>query len=99
MKIINNRSDLLRTQAALHKKNLRLGFLGVSITAGEENTGGLESNWPYYIRGWFLSEYPEVRLTVNNCGIGGTGSLSGLMMSCFSIKRTIHISAIGILTE
>ncbi len=26
-----------------------------------------------------MSEYPEVRLTVNNCGIGGTGSLSGLM--------------------
>lgn len=79
MEIINRRGMLQRTKKALRQGRLNIGILGGSITAGDENTGGMESNWPYYIRGWFLSEFPNLRLSVFNAGIGGTGSISGLM--------------------
>lgn len=79
MDIINERSALARTRRAIARGSLNVGILGGSITAGDVNTGGMESNWPYYIRGWLLSNFTGLRLTVCNGGIGGTGTLCGLM--------------------
>lgn len=79
MDIINERSALARTRRAIARGSLNVGILGGSITAGDVNTGGMESNWPYYIRGWLLSNFTSLRLTVCNGGIGGTGTLCGLM--------------------
>lgn len=81
MDIINERSALARTRRAIARGSLNVGILGGSITAGDVNTGGMESNWPYYIRGWLLSNFTGLRLTVCNGGIGGTGTLCGLMRS------------------
>lgn len=53
----------------INKGQLTLGFLGGSIT--EE---GARHNWPEPVVAWFVEHYPEVRIIVENAGIGGTGS-------------------------
>ena len=79
MEIIQRRSALHRLRAGLKKNALTLGFMGGSITAGDENSGGMESNWPLFIQNWFVSNFPGLRLKICNAAYGGTGSISGLM--------------------
>ena len=76
--IILYRESLEKTKEALKNNKLVIGFVGGSITAGDENTGGLNSNWPEFIRSYFLLNYPDVRLTLINTAIGGNGTLSGI---------------------
>ncbi len=76
MNNINIRGNLERLKKAIDNKNVKIGFAGGSITAAETR-----SNWPTYIRGWFVDKFKEVRLTVVNSAIGATGSLTGLALS------------------
>lgn len=79
MEIINRRGALNCLKNAIKKGELCIGFVGGSITAGDENVGGSESNWFGFIRQWFKKNYADLKLTICNAGIGGTTSLSGLM--------------------
>jgi len=69
MNIIHNRGSLIRTKKALKNKNLTVGFIGGSITDGRTNW-----NWPDPVCSWLNETFPAVQLTVENAGIGGTGS-------------------------
>lgn len=51
-----------------------MGFVGGSITEAHR-----ESNWPYFVKGWFVKKFPDVRYIWENAAIGGTGSLSAIM--------------------
>lgn len=76
---IKDRGRLVRSADAIKSGRISVGFIGGSITAGHPHTGGMESNWPDFIRGWFMRKYPNVRLTLLNTAIGGNGTLSGIM--------------------
>jgi len=79
LEVFQKRGSLECLKAAIKKGSVTLGFIGGSVTAGDENVGGKESNWFEFIRLWFKKSYPEVKLTIVNAAIGGTPSLSGLM--------------------
>lgn len=79
MQVIRPRGGLSATRQAIASGELTIGFLGGSITAEDPAVGGMTSNWPKFIRGFFLTQYPRTSLRVYNAGIGGTCSLSGLM--------------------
>lgn len=66
-----HRHGLTRTQTALAQGELRIGFLGGSITAPYRTT------WPEGVIAWFTEHFPKVRLHATNVGIGATGSMSG----------------------
>lgn len=87
MEIIRQRRPLDRLIAAMRENRLTIGFMGGSITAGDANSGGMESNWPLFIQNWFLSDYPALRLKICNAASGGTDSLSGLMRMDRDILR------------
>ena len=76
MNDINIRGDLTRFKQALAKGKVKIGFAGGSIT-----TAKTLSNWPMYIRGWFVDSFKDVRLTVVNSAIGATGSLCALSLA------------------
>ena len=76
MNDINIRGDLTRFKQALAKGKVKIGFAGGSIT-----TAKTLSNWPTYIRGWFVDSFKDVRLTVVNSAIGATGSLCALSLA------------------
>lgn len=77
--VIRPRGSLKRTRAAVSAGRLAVGFLGGSITAGDPLVGGMDTNWPLFIHGFFQTQYPHLALSLYNAAIGGTCSLSGLM--------------------
>ena len=76
MNDINIRGGLTRFKQALAKGKVKIGFAGGSIT-----TAKTLSNWPTYVRGWFVDSFKDVRLTVVNSAIGATGSLCALSLA------------------
>lgn len=72
--IIKSRGSLACFKKAIRVKKVRMGFIGGSITEAKR-----ESNWPYFVKGWFVKKFPEVRYVCENAAIGGTGSLSAIM--------------------
>lgn len=76
MKDINIRGNLTRFKRGLEDGKVKIGFAGGSIT-----TATAVSNWPTYVRGWFVDRFKDVRLTVVNSAIGATGSLCALSLA------------------
>ena len=76
MEIINLRGNLERFKNAISSGKVKIGFAGGSITSAQN-----PSNWPTYVRGWFVKNFPEVRLTTVNAAIGATGSLCALSLA------------------
>ncbi len=76
MENINIRGTLARFKEAIMHGNVKIGFAGGSIT-----TAQTLSNWPTYIRGWFVERFKDVRLSVVNSAIGATGSLCALSLA------------------
>ena len=73
---IQIRGNLRRFKEAIQNKNVKIGFAGGSIT-----TARTPSNWPTYVRGWFVDRFRDVRLSVFNAAIGATGSLCALSLA------------------
>jgi hypothetical protein len=73
------RYGLTRTQAALAQGELRIGFIGGSITAPYRDT------WPEGVIAWFAEHFPKVRLHATNVAIGATGSMS----ACLRAERDL----------
>ena len=73
MEIINTRGALLRTKKALENKQIKLGFIGGSITEFAEYR-----SWTEPVINYIVSEYPDVRVSVRNSAIGATGSDYGV---------------------
>ncbi len=63
------RNGLHRTRAAIARGEITLGFIGGSITDGR-----VPYNWPEPVAAWFVERFPGLRVTVENAGIGATGS-------------------------
>lgn len=79
MQELRHGAPLRAFRRAFEKGNVKIGFLGGSITAGEKNVGGNADNWPSFLTGRLAEKYPQVLWESYNAGIGGTGSLSGAM--------------------
>lgn len=69
MEIFQHRSGLGHTLRALRAGHLTIGFLGGSITDARAR-----HNWPEAVTRWFVEQYPDVRIQVENAAIGATGS-------------------------
>ncbi len=67
--VFHHRRGLPRTRKALENGQLTVGFIGGSIT--DPRTG---HNWPEYVAPWFVENYPNARIIVENAAIGATGS-------------------------
>ncbi len=76
MNDINLRGNLTRLKEGIRNGKVKIGFAGGSIT-----TARTQSNWPTYIRGWFVDRFKGIRLTVANAAIGATGSLCALSLA------------------
>lgn len=79
-KIHNRRGKLNRTLRKIQEGGLTIGFIGGSITAQK-----VWCNWPEPVISWFVEKFPEVRITVENAAIGGTGS----DLAVFRAKRDL----------
>jgi len=73
MDVINKRGTLLRTQNAIKSGKLKLGFIGGSITSF-----GNYRSYCEYITSALMQDYPSLRISTVNAGIGGTGSDYGV---------------------
>jgi hypothetical protein len=69
LSIYKHRSGLPRLTKALEKGSVTLGFIGGSITDAKTGT-----RWPEYVISWFMENYPDVRINIENAAIGATGS-------------------------
>jgi len=67
--ILRHRSPLLRLRTAIASGEVRLGFIGGSITDARPR-----HNWPEPVIAWLAETYPQVRVYVENAAIGATGS-------------------------
>jgi hypothetical protein len=67
--VARHRRPLTRAHAALARGELKVGFLGGSITAPKTGT-----RWPEPWLAWLGQWSPGVRLTVENAALGATGS-------------------------
>ncbi len=67
--IWKHRSGLPGTRKRLEEGSLTLGFLGGSITDARP-----KHNWPEPVIAWFVENFPNARISVENAGIGATGS-------------------------
>ena len=70
------RGELTQLKKGIANGRVKIGFAGGSIT-----TAKTTSNWPLYLRGWFVNRYQNVRLSMVNAAIGATGSMCGLAIS------------------
>ncbi|MBB6733303.1 SGNH/GDSL hydrolase family protein [Cohnella zeiphila] len=68
------------TAAKLKEGSLTVGFIGGSITDGRPG-----HNWPEPVARWLAETYPDVRIAVENAGIGATGS----DLAAFRAKRDL----------
>ena len=69
MDIVNNRGTLEYTKAAMLQGELKIGFIGGSITAFENYR-----SWTEPVINWFISKYDDVKISAVNAGIGATKS-------------------------
>lgn len=69
LEIYKHRSGLPRTLQALKNGIITIGFIGGSITDSRE-----ANRWPEHVTSWFVENYPNVRVCVENAAIGATGS-------------------------
>ena len=76
METVNIRGNLTKFKKGIENGKVKIGYAGGSIT-----TATTQSNWPLYVRGWFVNQYKDVRLSVVNAAIGATGSMCGLALS------------------
>ncbi|MBR4072386.1 MAG: SGNH/GDSL hydrolase family protein [Clostridia bacterium] len=76
MEIVNIRGNLTKFKKGIEIGKVKIGYAGGSIT-----TAATQSNWPLYVRGWFVNKFKNVRLTVLNAAIGATGSMCGLFLA------------------
>ncbi|THF72684.1 SGNH/GDSL hydrolase family protein [Cohnella fermenti] len=67
--VVRRRGELRNTKEALKRKRLTVGYIGGSITDGRPG-----HNWPEPVTRWLVDQFPEARITVENAGIGATGS-------------------------
>ncbi|WP_221469563.1 SGNH/GDSL hydrolase family protein [Cohnella nanjingensis] len=67
--IVHIRGTLANTIRKLKEGALTVGFIGGSITDARPG-----HNWPEPVNRWLVESYPDVRLSVENAGIGATGS-------------------------
>jgi hypothetical protein len=70
MNIFQHRGGLKRTRKALGQDKLTIGFIGGSITEGSMSGW----NWPRPVVAWFVENFPNARIVVENAAIGATGS-------------------------
>jgi len=64
-----HRRSLVKVLQKLQEGNLTIGFIGGSITEQK-----VWCNWPEPVISWFVEKFPDLRITVENAGIGATGS-------------------------
>lgn len=67
------RAPLVRSARAIAAGELRVGFLGGSITAPQTGT-----RWPEPFAGWLTDRFPNLRVTIENAALGATGSDLGV---------------------
>ncbi|MDF2648096.1 MAG: lysophospholipase L1-like esterase [Paenibacillus sp.] len=70
MKIYKYRNSLSRAKSKLQQGYLTIGYIGGSIT----QHGRSAHNWPEPVTRWFVQQYPNARISVENAAIGATGS-------------------------
>lgn len=78
--IVNRRGTLPHTVDKLAKGELTVGFIGGSITDGRPG-----HNWPEPVARWLVETFPKARISVENAGIGATGS----DLASFRAKRDL----------
>lgn len=69
MEIYQHRGSLARTLEAIGKGKLHIGFIGGSITDSRDAV-----RWPEYVISWFVENFPDTTICVENAAIGATGS-------------------------
>lgn len=80
MQVWQHRGGLRRTLAALQRGEIKLGFMGGSIT---DSRGG--NNWPEPVAHWFVETFPGVRVRVYNGAVSGTSS----ELACVRARETL----------
>jgi hypothetical protein len=78
--VVKIRGELRRAKEQLKRNRLTVGFIGGSITDGRPG-----HNWPEPVTRWLADRFPEARFTVENAGIGATGS----DLAAFRAKRDL----------
>ncbi len=58
-------------------KDIKIAFLGGSITNGSEASNAESTSWRALVGQWFKDNYPNKTFTAANAGIGSTGSWFG----------------------
>ena len=76
LKVQQIRHLLPRVLSAIAQGEIRLGFLGGSIT--DLRPG---NNWPETVCAWFTEAYPDLRVVVENAAIGATGSQHAVFLA------------------
>ncbi len=71
--VFEHRGKLARTQARIQAGEVRVGFLGGSIT--DPRNGW---NWPEAVTSYLVSAFPSVRFIIENAAQGATGSDSAV---------------------
>lgn len=69
MEIHQHRGRLARTLDRLSQGEVRVGFIGGSITDGRSGY-----SWPKTVMAWLVGHFPAVRFIEENAAIGATGS-------------------------
>jgi len=75
-----HRGGLRRTLEAIRRGSLAIGFVGGSITDGRP-----DNTWPEPVVAWFVENFPQARICVENAAIGATGS----ELAVFRAKRDL----------
>lgn len=78
--VVKRRGPLRHTKAQLENRRLTVGFIGGSITDARPG-----HNWPEPVTRWLADQFSQARITVENAGIGATGS----DLAVFRAKRDL----------
>lgn len=73
LEVFRHRRPLSQTAGRIAEGKLTLGFLGGSITEDGD------SNWPGPVARWFARTFPHTGISVENAGMGATGSDSACL--------------------
>jgi len=76
MEVYQHRNGLTRTRQAMAQGQLRVGFLGGSITDGRSG-----HNWPHFVISELKRWYPDLHVIEENAAIGATGSDLGVFLA------------------
>ena len=71
---VKARRPLSHTAEAVKRGHITIGFVGGSITEPENG-----KRWSDKVADWFVAEYPNVVVDVENAAKGATGSLSAIL--------------------